>query len=303
MHKTKTTSDKTTQSSPKVPPRGAHLPRRPDETLLDELKSRLLEINDLLAASSVLSWDQATYMPRGGAPARSRQGATLHKLAHPQLVDPALGRLLDALASFAERLSPNSDDASLIRVARRDFEKALKVPPDHVARASALGSAAYDAWTRARPANDFATMLPFLEQAVELGREYANFFAPYDHVADPLIDDADEGMTTRSLRDLFQGLREELVPIVRTISDQQKVDDSCLYGSFDEQAQFDFGLRVVSKIGYDLERGRLIGRIIRSAPSFPGATFGLQPASTRAMLCVRSLQRCTRRDTRFMNKA
>ena len=181
----------------------------------------------------------------------------MHKLAHQQLVDPALGRLLDALASFAERLSPDSDDASLIRVARRDFEKALKVPPDHVARASALGSAAYDAWTRARPANDFATMLPFLEQAVELGREYANFFAPYDHVADPLIDDADEGMTTRSLRDLFRGLREELVPIVRTISDQQKVDDSCLYGSFDEQAQFDFGLRVVSKIGYDLERGRL----------------------------------------------
>src|SRR5262249_22661709 len=155
-----------------------------------------------------------TYMPRGGAPARSRQGATLHRLAHQKLVNPAMGRLLDALAPFAERLSPDSDDARLIRVARRDFEKALKVPPDHVARATALGSAAYDAWMRARPANDFDTMRPFLEQAVELGREYANFLAPYDHVADPLIDDADEGMTTRSLRELFRGLREELVPIV-----------------------------------------------------------------------------------------
>jgi carboxypeptidase Taq len=257
MHKSKTTSDKGTKSSLKAPPGSAHLPRRPDESLLDELKSRLLEISDLVAASSVLSWDQATYMPRGGAPARSRQGATLHRLAHQQLIDPAIGRLLDALALFAERLSPDSDDACLIRVARRDFEKALKVPPDHVARASALGSAAYDAWTRARPANDFATMLPFLEQAVELSREYANFFAPYDHIADPLIDDADEGMTARSLRELFGKLREELVPIVRTISDQPKIDDSCLYGSFDEQAQFDFGLKVVSKIGYDLERGRL----------------------------------------------
>jgi carboxypeptidase Taq len=179
MHESKTTNDKTTKSSPKVPPHGAHLSRSSDKTLLDELKSRLQEIDDLLAACSVLSWDQATYMPRGGAPARSRQGATLHRLAHQHLVDPAIGRLLDALAPFAERLSPDSDDASLIRVARRDFEKALKVPPDHVARTSALGSAAYDAWTRARPANDFATMLPFLEQAVELSREYANFFAPY----------------------------------------------------------------------------------------------------------------------------
>ena len=255
--KNKTTKDETAKSSLKVAPRGGHLPRRSDETMLNELKSRLLEINDLLAAGSLLRWDQATYMPRGGAPARSRQSATLHRFAHQQLVDPAMGRLLDALAPFAERLSPDSDDASLIRVARRDFEKALKVPPDHVARATALGSAAYDAWTRARPANDFATMLPFLEQAVELSREYADFFAPYDHVADPLIDDVDEGMTTTSLRKLFSELRGELLPIVREISDQPKIDNSCLSGSFDEEAQFDFGLRVVAKIGYDLERGRL----------------------------------------------
>ena len=255
--KNKTTRDKATKSSLKVAPRGAHLPQRSAEIMLNELKFRLLEISDLVAAGSLLSWDQATYMPRGGAPARSRQSATLNRLAHEQLIDPAIGRLLDALAPFAERLPPDSDDASLIRVARRDFEKALKVPPDYVARATSLGSAAYDAWTRARPANDFAAMLPFLERAVELSREYADFFAPYDHVADPLIDDVDEGMTTKSLRQLFRELRDELVPIARTISEQPKIDDSCLYGSFDEEAQFDFGLRIVAKIGYDLERGRL----------------------------------------------
>jgi carboxypeptidase Taq len=255
--KSKTTRDKATKNSLKVPRRAAPLPQRSAETMLNELKSRLLEINDLAAAGALLSWDQATYMPRGGAPARSRQSARLNRLAHEQLIDPAIGRLLDALAPFAERLSPDSDDASLIRVARHDFEKALKVPPDHVARATALGSAAYDAWTRARPANDFATMLPFLERAVDLSREYADYFAPYDHIADPLIDDVDEGMTTKSLCKLFRELRDELVPIVRTISDQPKIDDSCLHGSFGEEAQFDFGLRVVAKIGYDLERGRL----------------------------------------------
>jgi carboxypeptidase Taq len=255
--KSKTTRDKAAKSSLKVPPRGAPLPQRSAETMLNELKSRLLEISDLVAAGSLLSWDQATYMPGGGALARSRQSATLNRLAHEQLIDPAIGRLLDALAPFGERPSPDSDDASLIRVARRDFEKALKVPPDHVARATALGSAAYDAWTRARPAKDFATMLPFLERAVDLSREYADYFAPYDHIADPLIDDVDEGMTTKSLRNLFRELRDELVPIIRTISDQPKIDDSCLHGSFGEEAQFDFGLRVVAKIGYDLERGRL----------------------------------------------
>jgi carboxypeptidase Taq len=231
--------------------------RRSAETMLHELKSRLLEISDLAASGSLLSWDQATYMPKGGAMARGRQSAVLHRLAHEQLVDPAMGRVLDGLVPYADGLSPDSDEASLIRVARRDFEKALRVPAEHIVRASALGSASYDAWTRARPANDFATMLPFLEQAIDLSREYAGFFAPYDHVADPLIDDADEGMTTTSLRNLFSELRGELLPILRAISDQPKIDDSYLYGSFDEQAQFDFGLRAAANIGYDLKRGRL----------------------------------------------
>jgi carboxypeptidase Taq len=231
--------------------------RRSAESLLNELKRHLLEINDLSAAASLLNWDQSTYMPAGGAPARARQNATLHRLAHERLIDPAVGRLLDALAPHADRLSPDSDDASLIRVARRDFEKAIKIPPDHIERTNALGSVSYDAWTRARPANDFATMLPFLQQTLDLSREYAGFFAPYAHIADPLIDNADEGMTTTSVRALFSELRSELAPIVRAIADQPPADASCLYGSFGEKAQFDFALALAAKMGYDLERGRL----------------------------------------------
>jgi carboxypeptidase Taq len=227
------------------------------EIKLAELKQRLREINDLGAAGAVLNWDQATYMPRGGADARSRQRATLSRLAHEKSVDPALGKLLDALEPHANALHYDSDDASLIRVARRDFERATKVPADFVARASALSSASYDAWTRARPANDFATMRPFLEQAIDLSRAYADFFAPYQHVADPLIDEADQGMTTALVRTSFAELREELVPIVRAISDQPPVDDTCLHGPFTEPEQINFGLSVVKRFGYDLDRGRI----------------------------------------------
>jgi carboxypeptidase Taq len=227
------------------------------EQQLAELKRRLLEISDLSAAASVLGWDHATYMPKLGAHARARQGAILNRLAHEGSVDPALGRLLDALAPYAETLPPDSDDARLIRVARRDFERAVKVPADFIAKLSAFGSATYDAWTRARPANDFAAMQPLLEQAIDLTRQYAEFYAPYDHIADPLIDSADEGMTTTSVRALFSALRAELVPLVHAITEQPVADDSCLAGPFPERAQLDFSLEVATQFGYDLDRGRL----------------------------------------------
>jgi len=228
-----------------------------DEARLGELKHRLSEIADLGSAGAVLGWDQATYMPAGGAAARARQGATLSRLAHEKAVDPALGKLIDSLAPYAASLPYDSDAASLVRVAKRDFEKAIKVPPDYVARASAAGSASYDAWTRARPADDFATMAPFLERTIALSREYAGFFAPYAHIADPLIDGADEGMTTASVRALFAELRRELVPIVHAIAAQPAADETALRGSFDEPAQIAFGRSVVERIGYDFDRGRL----------------------------------------------
>jgi carboxypeptidase Taq len=231
--------------------------RQSTEAMLSELKRRLLEISDLNFSGAVLSWDQATYMPPGGAAARGRQSALLSKLAHGKSIDPALGRLIDALGPHAEGLPRDSDDACLIRVARRDFEKAIRVPSEYVERASAHSSASYAAWIKARPANDFAAMRPYLEKNVDLAREYAGYFAPYRHVTDPMIDDYDAGMTTASVQELFAALRRELLPIVRAICDQPAADDACLRGAFAEGKQLDFNIAVAGRLGYDFERGRI----------------------------------------------
>ena len=58
---------------------------------LQELKNRLLEVDDLGSAGALLSWDQTTYMPPGGAEARGRQMATLQRLGHEKFTDAAVG--------------------------------------------------------------------------------------------------------------------------------------------------------------------------------------------------------------------
>ena len=95
------------------------------EAKLTELKNRLLEINDLESAAALLSWDQTTYMPPGGAVARGRQMATLGQLAHEKFTDPAIGRLLDDLQPYAESLPYEADAAGLLRVTRHDYERAV----------------------------------------------------------------------------------------------------------------------------------------------------------------------------------
>ncbi len=224
---------------------------------LQELKARWQEITDLESINALLGWDQSTYMPPGGAPARARQSALLSRLAHERLTDPALGRLLDDLQPYAESLPYDADDAAFIRVARREFERATRVPSAFVAQLSAHLAQMYQVWTEARPANDFGRVRDGLEKTLDLSRQLADYFQPYEHVADPLIDWADYGMRVAILRPLFGELRRQLVPIVEAIAGQPPADDACLRQYFPEKAQWDFAVDVVRRFGYDFNRGRL----------------------------------------------
>jgi len=223
---------------------------------LAELKTRLQAIEDLNAVVALLSWDQSTYMPPGGAPARGRQMGLLAGLAHERLTDPAIGRLLDALQSYADDLPYDSDDAALLRLARRNYEKAIRVPAALNAEIQEHGARSYQAWTVARPANDFATMRPLLEKTLDLSRQLADCFPGYDHIADPLIDYFDQGMTARSVRALFAELRGELVPLLAEVMARPPADDSCLRQNFPEEQQRVFGERLIGELGYDFSRGR-----------------------------------------------
>lgn len=223
---------------------------------LSELRSRLAEIDDLNSAAAVLNWDQSTYMPPGGAPARGRQMATLGRIAHEQATDSALGRLLEELRPYEESLPYNHDDAALIRVARRGYERLTRVPAELIAEVIAASAASYQAWTVARAANDFAAMVPHLERLLDLSRRAADCFPGYHHIADPLIDMADYGMQAETVRALFAELRAELAPLAQAITAQAPADDACLRLHYPEAAQREFGEGIIRQFGYDFERGR-----------------------------------------------
>jgi carboxypeptidase Taq len=223
---------------------------------LAQLKRLLQEAYDLEMIGALLGWDQATYMPPGGALGRGRQLALLARIQQEKITDPAIGRLLDELQPYAESLPYDSDDSALIRVSRRIYEKETRVPPALVSEINNHNAASYQAWTVARPANDFNKIIPYLEKTIELSRKMADCFPGYEHIADPLIDYADYGMKTTSMRAVFSELRKALAPIVKAITAQPKADDSCLRQNFPKQAQLDFGLDVIQRLGYTFERGR-----------------------------------------------
>jgi len=240
------------------------------EEKLAELKARLAEIYDLRAASAVLSWDQQTYMPPGGAGARAEILATLSRLAHEKFTSTETGRLLDELKTTLDSADPDGDDVRLIQAAARDYEREHKLPAELVAEFARAAALAHEAWVKARSEKNFQAFLPALEKIFTLSRRAADYYGFADSPYDALLDGYEPGAKTADVRRIFAELRDGLVPLVKAIAARPETDDSVLRQRYAEQKQWQFAEEVIKKLGYDFDRGRQ-----DKAPHPFCATFGL----------------------------
>jgi len=178
---------------------------------LEKLRARIAELSDLSSIEMLLGWDQLVMMPAQGAEGRAQQLGTLARLTHERATAQEIGDWLGELdGAVLDQL--NGD---IVRLARRDWERARRVPDElavELARASTDGQ---ESWQRARENDDFAAFAPALERNVELARAYgacvaADGESPYE----ALLGDYDFGLRTEDLRGVFGALATQLPPLV-----------------------------------------------------------------------------------------
>jgi carboxypeptidase Taq len=222
----------------------------------DQLRKRLGDLADVKAASALLSWDQETYMPAGAGAARAQQLATLGRLAHEMFVSDEFAAALAAAAADVAGAPPDSDEARIVRVIRRDHDKATRLPAQLVADLAQATALAQQAWAQARPRSDFESFRPHLERVLELTLTKAEALGYEESPYDALLDDYEPDMKASQVAEVFAALRSELVPIVQGIAAADMPDDTCLRRHFDATAQWEFGEAVIRDFGFDFDRGR-----------------------------------------------
>ena len=146
----------------------------------DRLQAHLAEIADLRSVTHLLEWDQQTMMPARGATGRAEALATMRRLSHERFTAEETGALLDDAQTALNGTPFESDGASLVRVTRRRWEKARRVPSDLAADQARAASLGQEAWIKARAASDFSAFVPYLERNLELARRYVDCFDDFD---------------------------------------------------------------------------------------------------------------------------
>ena len=218
------------------------------------LKERFYDIDALGAASAMMDWDQQCFMPHGAAEARSHHTSILGRMHHEAIVADETGRLIQ---DAANAVAPDSEEAALVRVTKRSYDLATKVPASLVAEKLRLAAIGHEVWVKARKDNDFKAFAPTLQKMIEICRQEAEHLGYEDHIYDALLDQYEEGAKKTDVEAMFGTVRQPLVDLVKDIKQNGRdIDNAFLTGDWPEEKQRAFTEKIVTAIGFDFERGR-----------------------------------------------
>ncbi len=225
-----------------------------------ELTSLIREASTLGSVGSLLGWDQETYMPPAGGPARGEQAALIARLTHELHTSARVGELLSACESDTDLMQDGTESAANVRAMRRDYDKATRVPGSLVAELARTGSEAQDIWKHARAKSDFAAFAPALTKMLDLTRRKAECLGIPEggELYDALLDEYEPDARAAQIEQVFLPLRDRLsafIAEVTTNGTPPRVD-------FTRRAipvgrQHAFGQAVVAALGFDFGAGRL----------------------------------------------
>lgn len=230
-------------------------------TPYEELIHHVKEAGLIGSTAALLGWDQEVMMPPGGVAYRAKQMALLAKLRHAMSTDPRIGELLAVCEADGQLTAdPLSPAAVNLRVIRREYDRATRLPAALVEEFARTTSVAKHHWAEARRKNDYALFAPWLDKLIELSRRKAECYgwAKDGEPWDALADGYEPGCTARYVAEVFTPLRTRLVALIQDITGSgRQPSDRFIRTRLPIEQQQRFVRFVVERIGFDFTRGRL----------------------------------------------
>lgn len=214
----------------------------------------------LQGISSILDWDQETYMPSGSAGIRSEQLETMAGIIHREKTSrkfaTALSKLIDLPTGKIKTKELSSSQNAALREWRRDYLHDTALPSKFVKELAKVSSQAIIAWRSAKKENAFQQFAPYLDRIVQLNRQKADFLGYKDHPYDALLDQYEPNISTKEVSTIFLKLRTQLTPLIKKMA-HQPIEDHFLYGKWDVAKQMAFSQKLLDAMGYDCKKGRV----------------------------------------------
>lgn len=226
-----------------------------EQPALKTLGREVARVGRLRAALGLLGWDQETMMPKAGGSQRAAVIGDLTEVAHRMATSPELG---DQLAAAEEEASQATDSkaGAFVREVRRGYDRSCKVPAALAEEIARTASETQATWAEARREDDFPRFQPFLEKLLALKCQEAEAIGGDAPLYDTMLDAYEPHCTAERVQSLVDEVKPRLVRLVQEFA-PKSAKTPPLQGGFSVEAQRDFGLSVIKRMGFDFDRGRV----------------------------------------------
>ena len=227
------------------------------EENLNNFRQHYRAMQTLGGIQGLLGWDQMVYMPEAAMEERGEQLQALGGILYDQSVSPEYGKLIEDLASEIPDLDADDPIAREIKLAKRNYDLATRVPKDKMMEMIVASSQGQSVWEKAKATNDYALFQPYLQKILDLSLEFAEYFKPYDHPFDAIANQFEPGTKAKEIKAIFDALRPRQVELIKAISERPQPKDDFLHKRYDLAMQRKINKWVASLQGYDWSRGRM----------------------------------------------
>lgn len=207
-------------------------------------------------------------MPSGAIEARSQQHAVIAKCVHDRQTSgeymALLTECIDIKSGEITVTGLSQSEIKMLQELHSDYLKSNALPGEFVQEFASVTSQSQHSWAEARSQSDFSIFKPHLERVIDLSKQKAAYLRSSGLYSgetdyDILMDEFEPGMRVVYLTPLLNSLKDFILKVYPAVMATQKAMDSGIrLRSFkwDLNSQWDFGIQMLTKMGYSFEKGR-----------------------------------------------
>ncbi|WP_343210541.1 carboxypeptidase M32 [Anaerolentibacter hominis] len=172
----------------------------------------------LFTAQVLSDWDNQTLAPKESVEYTAKVLGLMAKEYYLCLTDPELTQILDKLKTPKIREQLTDKERAISDYLKKEQDQLKPIPLNEYQKSQELVVSAGAAWQKAREKDDFSEFAPFLEQIVDLKRQFVKYRKKGKKSGyDILLEDFEPGFTMEKLDLLFSRIKKELIPFMKEI--------------------------------------------------------------------------------------
>ena len=199
----------------------------------------------------VTDFDAATAAPKGSHEGRGKVMGILSRVTYDLIANPDNEAMLKVLESDLDQLTQQQKRE--VEVLRKNYNQLNRIPAEEYVAYTVLLNDAQAAWEKAKNQNDFDMFAPYLEKIVDYNVKFAGYYNPELEPYDALLNEYEEGLTTKTLDVFFEQLRSTIVPLLDKITKAAPIDNDFLFAKYPVYKQRQFSEYLMQELGMDRE--------------------------------------------------